>query len=339
MKRLGGYDIFVSYRSIDAHVARQVAEQLVASGLRVWFAEYQILLRNWDRFEAAILKGIRRSAFGLAITNDGYANSSNCQLEMAELIERLGPSCLLEVRLPDEGGTHHVFPEVAASPHFTPRNTQEIGSFVQEQTGWKVRPLAEIDASATPRKVEGICLGERYTLDVTGWTVVDPRGYHHPDETVEGPVLQYAGGTRPLHANVFAGREYAEEARPDERSLDNRAMYHALMAYLPRHLGRLRADLRGLHLLFHGGLSQMAVTYTMKGYWTRKYSIILPHPSGEGAAEFVFTFGFVGPFQEYCHHARLMDALVTSLNWGDDAVRPGAHALPQSVSPPERKSR
>jgi hypothetical protein len=323
MKRFGGYDVFISYRSLDAHSAREIADQLIASGIRVWFAEYQILLTNWDQFEEALLEGIRRSAFGLAITNDRYAESEHCRLEMAKLIERIGPGRVLEVRLPDEDETRRVFPALSSSPHSAPRDTGEILSFVQEQTGWKILPLVEIDTSAMPRKVEGICLDEHFALNVTGWNVIDPGGYRHPDETVDGPVLEYVGGRYPLRANVFAGLELAEEARPQTRSLDNREMYRVLMEYLPRHLGRWDADLRGLHLLFHAGLSQMAVTYTTRGYWTRKHSVVLPHPSGEGAAEFVFTFGFFGPFKEYCRHARLMDGLVTTLEWGDEAGTPG----------------
>ena len=46
--------LFVSYKSQDVGVARRIADHLIASGVGVWFAEYQILLVARDRFEEAI---------------------------------------------------------------------------------------------------------------------------------------------------------------------------------------------------------------------------------------------------------------------------------------------
>ena len=60
----------------------------------------------------------------------------------------------------------------------------------------------------------------------------------------------------------------------------------------------------------------------MHEYWARKYSVVLPDSSGRNLIEFVFTFGFGGSFDEYCRHARLMDGLVTTLEWvGGKAVK------------------
>lgn len=44
------YDAFITYKSEDADLVRNVADQLIASGIRVWFAEYQVLLQNYDQF-------------------------------------------------------------------------------------------------------------------------------------------------------------------------------------------------------------------------------------------------------------------------------------------------
>ena len=72
---------------------------------------------------------------------------------------------------------------------------------------------------------------------------------------------------------------------------------------------------RSLHLIFHEGLSQFAITYRMFGYWTRKYSIVFPNDVTNQNAEFVFTFGFNGSFKQYCENVFLMDRLVESLEW------------------------
>ncbi|MCK4780113.1 MAG: hypothetical protein KAT57_07995, partial [Candidatus Lokiarchaeota archaeon] len=52
-------------------------------------------------------------------------------------------------------------------------------------------------------------------------------------------------------------------------------------------------DLFNLLFFFHGGASQLALTYWM-GYWTRKYSITLVHPILKKPIDFLFTFGFQG---------------------------------------------
>ena len=73
--------------------------------------------------------------------------------------------------------------------------------------------------------------------------------------------------------------------------------------------------LRGLHLVFHQGLSHMALTYRLGFLWSRKYSIIVPNRSTGQMAEFVFTFGTQGTFGWFLRHAPAMDRLVTSLDW------------------------
>jgi hypothetical protein len=130
-------------------------------------------------------------------------------------------------------------------------------------------------------------------------------------------MLRYSNGKYPIHVNMIAGPETAPVARRQDRTADDREMYDILRRHVPYHVGQLGAKLHGVHLLFHHDLSQMAVTYTMRGYWTRKHSIILPHPSHGQPAEFLFTFGFPGPFQEYCRHVRIMDSLVATLAWGE----------------------
>ena len=41
MKKL--YDYFISYKSEDTNIVRIIAEQMMASGLKIWFAEYNII--------------------------------------------------------------------------------------------------------------------------------------------------------------------------------------------------------------------------------------------------------------------------------------------------------
>ena len=316
-----GHEAFVSYKSDDVQLAREITDQLIASGRRVWFAEYQILLQARDQFQEAILRGIRRSAVGLAITNDRYAESEYCRLEMHDLLERCGPERVLEIKVPAEDGPHRQFPGLEASPQATAADLNDALSFVNAELGWEVElPPSNGAAAAGPKEIRAVCMGYVYRLDISGWEVLEAGLEQLPDGTEKGPVLRRGlDGGGEVHVNVYAGPETATAARSQDRDADDREMYNELLDYLPRHVGRLSAKVQGVHLMFHKGLSQMAVTYRMPrrygGYWTRKHSVVIPGPHGNEPAEFVFTFGFSGPFREYCRHAHLMDELVRTVEW------------------------
>ena len=309
------YDVFVSYKSQDAQVAREVVDRLLASGHSVWFAEYEILLAGRDQFQRAILDGIARSHRGIALTNDRYAASEHCRLEMTELLERVGPANIIEARLPVEEGTHQIFPRLRESPQVSATSSEDVLAFVRSETGWDIRP-AVAAGDGGPRPVEGRAPSGRYVLDASGWEVVEGGGERLAEGTIKGPVLRYERADHRLDVNIYAGPESAPQAKRPDRGADDREMYDFLIDYLPHHVGRLGADIRGVHLFFHGGLSQMAATYRLAGFlWIRKHSVILPHPRMGEPTEFVFTFGFPGTFAEYCRSTQLMDHLVTTLEW------------------------
>jgi hypothetical protein len=334
------YDVFVSYKSHDVHLARHIAEQLIASGKRVWFAEYEILLRHYERFEASIDAGIGRCKYGLAFTNDRYAGSTHCQREMTQLLDRCGPEKVFEVRVPPQEEPRRLFPALIRSPSYDGRSVNGILEFLTQKTGWSL-DLVPLDGnSEQPRHVQAVCMDRQYSLDTTGWELLGPGEQHVRTRSfvrwdlprgqvevfvrsgslpmsVEGPSLRYCDdGAPPVFMNLHAGPEMSYRRRPSEPNPDDRGVYRQLMEYLPTHLRRLWfSKLRGLHLVFHGGFSQIAMTYRWGGYWTRKYSVIVPHPTAPLDTEFVFTFGFKGPFREFCRRAYLMDRLVGSLEW------------------------
>jgi hypothetical protein len=94
-------------------------------------------------------------------------------------------------------------------------------------------------------------------------------------------------------------------------------MYRYLVDFAQRHLGHLLTRVHWLHLFFHRGLSQFAITYWNHFYWTRKYSLVIHNQAYDQHAEFLFTFGFRGPLVEYCLYTHIMDAFVVSLRWGE----------------------
>jgi hypothetical protein len=318
LARFQRYGVFVSYKSQDARLAREIADQLIASGIRVWFAEYQILLQNRAQFQDAILRGIRRSHYGLAITNRRYVESEYCRLELTQLLDLCGAGKTWEVKTAPDVQPHQVFPQLRESCQVTAESAPAVLPVISSQTGWAIEGAAPIGQGPGRRRIEGTCMGRRYELDIWGWDVLETGGEQVGNST-QGPVLRSTEDRLPILVNVYAGPDPAPGASRQDQSGDDREMYNALLDYLPRHMGRLNAKVVGVHLLFHQGLSQMAVTYRMPrrygGYWTRKTSVIVPHPETGQGAEFVFTFGFSGPFREYCRRAAAMDRLATTLEW------------------------
>lgn len=108
---------FISYKSENAGLARTVAESLKAHGVQVWFAEYEVLLGNYDDFQTAIDCGIDASKYALLFTTNQWAESRWCQVEIARILQRIPLDRVLRVNLPaedgdkaeiDDGKRHHI---------------------------------------------------------------------------------------------------------------------------------------------------------------------------------------------------------------------------------------
>jgi hypothetical protein len=92
-------DFFLSYKSEDANLVRQVAECLVSNGFSVWFAEYEVLLPNYKEFNVAIDHGLENCEYGILFTNTAYWESEYCTYEAEYLDEHLGPDRVLDISL------------------------------------------------------------------------------------------------------------------------------------------------------------------------------------------------------------------------------------------------
>lgn len=86
--RQSEYDVFISYKSKDANLVRRVVDVLKANGLKVWFAESNILLVNYEDFENEIREGIERSKNALLFTNQEWYDSAHCNFEMNLILEK-----------------------------------------------------------------------------------------------------------------------------------------------------------------------------------------------------------------------------------------------------------
>lgn len=305
------YDIFMSYKSCDAVLVREVSDRLIAGGASVWLSEYEIPLRNEKQFLRYIDYGLRRSRYGLAFTHGHYADSVYCREEMSGLLRNCGPARILRVKLVDADPVESRFPQITSAPVLrTDGDANSILKFVAGHTG--LQPAKVSETRFEPSSFEGVWAGRPYRLDTTGW---EKAKVYEGLTTVVGPTLYYIEGPPHLLFNLDIRAERAPEAR-FRQDFDDRRMYNKLKKYIPEFLGELKAQARGIHLFFHSGLTQMGVTYWVGNHWRRKYSVILPGKENEPAAEFMFTFSYLGDFQGLCGLTPVMERMVRSLKWG-----------------------
>lgn len=303
------WDVFISYKSENVEIARLLADRLIASGRRVWFAEYQILLAARDRFQEAIDQGVDSSRYAIALTNDLYAGSEHCRHEMTRLIAKCGPERIIDIQAPAEPAIRQSFPALQNSRAFEYAGDVEgVLGVVGDVTGWRILAGADPPRAISPHIHNGECLGIPYTIDVTGWALVDP--------SFQGGGPCYGLKQHRLLWNLQTGEEtnpalYDARRRWTKTRINDRALYDEMCEFARGHLDTPV----GVHLYFLDGFSHFAATYQKGKYWKRRYSLMLVEPETYKAAEFLFTFQFEGAFEEYCRIVAIMDAVVRSLNW------------------------
>lgn len=334
------FDLFLSYKSQNVSIARLVADQLLASGVMVWFAEYFILVEKREEWKRKVDEGIHGSDYGLVLTNDLWSQSEHTRHEIEEMRKAYGADAankILEVKLPEESWRepytrerHEAFEvlrhdpqprSVAVQP--SAKDANKILAFIGDHTGWKVRHMSRATGCDLHQEFEGIHMEQPYHLDISGWDLVQPGGSRCTDGDIVGPVLRTRFGRRRIGATLILGVDPPGErlaGEAQDQQIADRALYDKLIAsHVRPYLEHLAAEPRGVHLMFHGGFTQLAVTYwaVLTKAWVRMYSVILPCPGSKDgrAGEFVFSFFFHGPFDEYCQTVPVMDRLVTSLRW------------------------
>ena len=309
------WDVFISYKSEDVDLARRISNHLLASGVKVWFAEYQVLLQNFNQFQDAIDFGIANSTWAICLTNNRYIGSDYCILELKQMLDYLPQSNILEIMIPKEELPHQKFQTLDNCPAVLGSDLPTIFTLIHKHTGWDLKPLLPDVINTEPSTNISTCLGRDVTLDITDWRVTTPGKIKFGSTDIVKMDYIHRQEEYHLMANLVCGREYAREGERIGQKINDRRMFDLLRKHAEKHTVRLNAKVYGLHLVFHQGLSQFAITYRMFGYWTRKYSIIFPNPVTSQNAEFVFTFGFLGSFNQFCQNVHLMDRLVKSLQW------------------------
>jgi hypothetical protein len=124
----------------------------------------------------------------------------------------------------------------------------------------------------------------------------------------------------------FDPQETPEQAFEVGRADDDRALYRQLRNYagwFMREMARRGDPLAetGLHLVWQGGRTHMAITHHARGTILRKYSVIV---SIHGRPlQIILTFAAPAPLERFLAFAPMMDCVVDSIRVSDDSHKAG----------------
>ncbi len=314
-ENLQKFDFFISYKSENVELARLIADQLIASGKKIWFAEYEVLLHKREKFQQAIDNGLKQSNYGVALTNNLYARSPYCSIEIAGLLEHCGSDKVFEIKVPNEVKPHINFPDLHNCASIESNNITDILNFLSKKTNSSITSVISLGRTKE-NLYKGICNGVSFSFDTKGWKLTK-KGQISGADVGEGVEFKFKAVYVDLFMNLYFGLDKSPEGatRLTKPKTDDRQLYNELIEYAKKHMFTVGAEIKGVHLLFKDGFGQLALTYWNNSYWTRKYSVTILHPKLNVPVEFVFTFGFSGNFNNYCHHVHLMDSLVWTLQW------------------------
>ena len=329
---------------------RQVADQLISADCDLWFAEYETfdwqLRQNDTWLKSQIVEGAEQSEWGVVFASENYLASDHCRFELDQLSTRLGPQRLLQVSL---DGTHLERLNQSETIQCSADDVMEAVDFIARRTGMRTAAPARPGRTLTCLSHE-IRFGRRFTLDSYGWRrwwwgTLDARinryGAPAPWQGTGkwGPFLQrdvhlIGGSNSKILMNLRYGTEQPAdydkwglnfqqiENAEQEREVLNKLNEYATTVHRPN-LERqgARVKICGVHVLLRDNtFGHIALTYRVTtdggSFWTRKISVHLrdlASTSPFSFYEFVFTFNFLGSFQEYCRHSGVMDDLALSV--------------------------
>jgi hypothetical protein len=313
------YDFFISYKVQDVGIVRPIAEQLIASGLKAWFAEYTILVSDRDKFRESYITGTQQAKFGLCFTNNRYFKSDDCHTELENLLVNCGAQNVIEIRLPTDALLHQVYPQLAKSPSMEYSDMNQTLRFIGSVTGLPIELMEPVESPPHVRSVF-YCDGREYSIDLSGWNVNHQKSsVPDKDGDVRGPDFQRWCGQELMWGHVLVGKQdkHIRRKKLSQASDGDWEYYERAVSFAEMFYGKYwKRKCVGVHLLFLDGFRQNSFTAKEAlGTWARMYSVVLPAPNKDQDTELAFFFFFRGRFTRFCRYAHYMDKVVQSLNY------------------------
>ncbi len=314
--------VFMSYRTTDARFVRLLSEQLIASGVPVWFDEYDITIDQKEKiamqeeeFKRSIDHAVETSTKAICITHAGYASSPYCKSEVFSLASRLSRDRILNITCPEHSQLYEDVPSISGEPavhlgkdlaELSDKDRQMLCAAISRHVGSELT-LPTLDRQAPPmtRTFEWRH-GVRYTLDLGGWEEWKPKNQHLRSlrrdlknirtgiEDACGRDFRMNIEGRFIRLYVTVGIALQAGKRLRFNTIDSRPHYFVEVAkrfddyltsgnVMPKDSGKLV----GIHLLHTtDGNGHVAFTHfdMEQSQWGRHYVIIVDNPAAEKVA-------------------------------------------------------
>ena len=348
------YDIFISYKSENIDLVRLIVEQLLAKGLRVWFAEYRVMMHTYESFQRLINYGIENSNFAICFTNKKYAESKYCIGELKLISKTIPKENITNVKCPEHPDLTHNYPILNECHSIDyDYDVQDIWRLISEKMGIEYEPLTFIDNYGND-----IFLSWHqrfnYSIGLKGWTIIEQSIVKEPDNPISDVFssFEWKSGNIRIEGYINVGLQGDGLHRPnkigsivDDRKFleltgsflqtgfgdnDYNFIYHEYMMFRPQSL----YGVVGLHFIQIGDYGHPFFTlFDFKNNsWSRKYMIVLPAMNDLSdmvpgslkdndrdmgtEVEFHFHFNIQNAdFEDYCRFGHLMDNVVKSLRY------------------------
>lgn len=120
------YQYFLSYKSEDIELVRNVCDWLYAENIPVWLNEYNIKHTNQNQFQEFINEGIDQSEYGVLFITEEYAGSPYCLIEVERLLRRLPVERIIPIVLEKPERFKRLYPEIPLPLEKATRDTHAI---------------------------------------------------------------------------------------------------------------------------------------------------------------------------------------------------------------------
>jgi len=319
------YDVFLSYKSQDATLARHLCEALTAAGHDVWFAEYTILLFNRDEFMAGIDLGASQSRFAVAVTNTQYTASHHCRNELQQLLmpKNCGPGRIVEIKHPGDPNLYSVFPTLRNAHSVDFSTTVSAAVAIASATGLPIECKSYQQYSSEAHlndRTDFRHADIAYSLAPHPWRRSSERDAElGREEFVPSERFVLDSPVGRVWTALYVGSKRGTPRVPDCPQSDQKAYYADLLREAEKEYGAgnpgpRAVDCLGVHLYRLRDLTHPGFTcFKQPRNWFREYSILLPDDQNQRNIRFQFVFSFRGPFRDFAQVGWLMDQFVMSL--------------------------
>lgn len=314
--------VFISYKSQNVDIARQIADQLIAQGIHVWFNEYMILLKNRDEFEEAIHQGLACCTHAIILTSDAYHKSDWCKLELDGLRAQLAPNRVLHVRLEQyETDTERALREWGVYTHSLEENdVNALWDSLSRILALRLIPQGfPVEAALRAALIYDEL---KLSIDVAGWTIrqLNQPPQNNLDRDVRLlKMSKYIEGQEVTLFIDVGSQNYVHRCIEISPKQEDRDFYYDMQGLFKKYLDEYAVGgfrCHGCHLMHALGHANIAVSLFQGEWWMRQYSIVLDRrdtPTVKKDIELCIQAGVKTCFANYCMVVPHLDAVVKSL--------------------------